>query len=129
MRLPRSTGEREWEAASRQKDPAGPADLGHFWLTALDFYFVDRRPVPEPSKAREGEEAVTLPPSAVAKVRLLNAMVQTRTRPADLARAMGIKQQEVTRILDLHHTTKIDTLANAFKALGMELELQVRALA
>jgi len=29
----------------------------------------------------------------------------------DLAKFMGIKPQEVTRILDLHHTTKIDALA------------------
>ena len=39
---------------------------------------------------------------------------------------MGIKPQEVNRIVDLEHATKIDTLAAAFKVLGRELELTVR---
>jgi len=94
-------------------------------ITAMDFYFEDRREVPAPSKAKRGEELVALPPSVSAKVELLNRVVQTNARPIDLARRMGIKSQEVTRILDLHHATKIDTLASAFRALGYELELSV----
>lgn len=43
----------------------------------------------------------------------------------DLARATGVKPQEVTRILELHHATKIDTLADAFDALGYRLDLKV----
>lgn len=95
-------------------------------LSAMDFYFDDRRAVPEPSKAQAGEQLVALPASVSAKVELLNAVVASNTRPADLARAMGLKPQEVTRILDLHHTTKIDTLADAFSALGLELDFRVK---
>lgn len=95
-------------------------------LTAMDFYFEDRRAVPAPSAAVAGERLVTLPPSASAKVLLLNEMVAQETRPADLARLMGIKPQEVNRIINLEHATKIDTLAAAFKALGRELDLVVR---
>ena len=95
-------------------------------LTAMDFYFEDGRAVPAPSKAKRGEELVALAPSVSAKVELLNRVVESKTRPADLARSMGVKPQEVTRILDLQHTTKIDTLAQAFEALGYELDLSVR---
>ncbi len=98
-------------------------------LTAMDFYFEDRRTVPVASAAKKGEELVALPISTSAKVALLNAMVQTKTRPADLAKGMGVKPQEVTRILDLRHTTKIDTMADAFRALGMELDLHVKTAA
>ena len=98
-------------------------------VTAMDFYVEDRRPVPLPSQVQAGEYLVELPPSIAAKVLLLNTCLESRTRPADLARAMGIKPQEVTRILDLHHATKIDTLADAFRALGHELDIQVRPLA
>ncbi|MGO4396344.1 hypothetical protein AB4Z46_33860 [Variovorax sp. M-6] len=42
-----------------------------------------------------------------------------------MARATGVKPQEVTRILELHHATKIDTLADAFDALGYRLDLKV----
>jgi len=98
-------------------------------LTALDFYFEDRRPVPEPSPARRGERLVAVPASAAAKVELLNAVLATKIRPADLARALGVKPQEVTRLLDLRHATKIDAIAAALKALGYELELGARQIA
>lgn len=94
--------------------------------TAMDFYVEDRRPVPLPSPARSGEHLLALPPTIVAKVLLHNTCLESRTRPADLARAMGIKPQEVHRILDLHHATKIDTLAAALRALGCELVIQAR---
>jgi len=94
-------------------------------VTAMDFYFEDGRRVPEPSAAKRGEELVALPASVTTKVLLLNAMVDQRMRPADLARAMGVKPQEVTRITDLHHATKIDTLEQAFRAMGLRLEFQI----
>lgn len=54
-----------------------------------------------------------------AKVALLNARLTTGMRPIDLARTIGIKPQEVTRIFDLGHATKIDTVAAALAAMGM----------
>jgi antitoxin HicB len=94
-------------------------------LTAMDFYFEDRRPVPLPSEAVEGERLIELPLSASAKVMLLNEMLAQKVRPADLARLMDLKPQEVNRIVNLDHATKIDTLAAAFKALGRDLDLAV----
>jgi antitoxin HicB len=92
-------------------------------ITAMDFYFEDRRPVPPPSKARAGERIIELPLSVTAKVLLLNEMVSQRIRPAELARRMEIAPQEVNRIIDLHHTTKIDRVAQALSALGKRFEL------
>lgn len=94
-------------------------------VTAMDFYFEDRRPVPAPSSARAGECLVALPTSIEAKVLLLNRLLKERLRPADLAKRMHVKPQEVTRILNLRHATKIDTLAAAIKAAGGELRLSV----
>ena len=95
-------------------------------ITAIDFYIEDGREFPAPSELQTGDMAVDLPASVVAKVLLLNTMVQANIRPADLARKMHIKPQEVTRITDIKHSTKIDTLQNAFKALGKELVLELR---
>lgn len=95
-------------------------------LTAMEFYFEDRRSVPAPSELLEGERLVSLPLSVSAKVLLLNEMISQKTRPADLARLMNLKPQEVNRIIDLEHSTKIDTLASAFGVLGRELDLVVR---
>ena len=97
-------------------------------VTAIDFYIEDRRPFPEPSTATSEDLIVELPPSVIAKVLLLNAMVETNTRPIDLARKLGVSRQEVNRITDLHHATKIDTVARALYALGRQLNLSVSAV-
>lgn len=94
-------------------------------ITAIDFYIEDRRPFPVPSKFASGDMAVELPASVVAKVLLLNAMIETNTRPVDLAHKLGISRQEVSRITNLHHTTKIDTIAQALYAIGRRLDISL----
>lgn len=93
--------------------------------TAIEFYFEDGRQVPMPSDPGPGQEVVELPASLSAKVLLLNEMLSQGVRPAELARRLGTSPQSVQRILKLHHTTKIDTVALAFKALGKRLDFQV----
>jgi antitoxin HicB len=93
--------------------------------TALEFYFDDERTVPLPSKPKRGQAVVALNPSLWAKVLLLNEMVRQHVRPADLARKLSIRPQEVTRLMQLKHPTKIDTISNAFNAMGKTLEFVV----
>jgi antitoxin HicB len=93
--------------------------------TALDFYFDDRRVVPAPSKAKRGERLIELPASLSAKALLLNEMVRQRVRPADLARRLHTTPQEITRLTDVRHRTRIDSIAAALQALGKQLELRV----
>jgi antitoxin HicB len=93
--------------------------------TAMDFYFEDRRPVPAPTAPKRGQVMIDLPPSVGAKVLLLNEMIAQGTRPADLARLMNVRPQEINRLTDLHHPTKIDTIAQALKTLGRRLELSL----
>jgi antitoxin HicB len=92
--------------------------------TALDFYFEGGRPVPPPSKPKRGQHMVELPASIAAKVLLLNEMIAQKVRPAQLARRLQVKPQEVTRLIDLNHTTKIDGIAAALKALGKTMEIR-----
>lgn len=94
-------------------------------LTAMDFYFEGKRKVPEASKVEKDEELVDLPVSAAAKVLLLNEMIDQKVTAADLARRLNTSPQVVNRIVDLHHSTKIDTLAEALEALGKRLEIGV----
>lgn len=93
--------------------------------TAMEFYFEDRRPVPQPSKVAKGQHAVELPASLAAKVLLLNEMITQQVRPAELARKLGVKPQEVTRLTDLSHTTKIDSINDALHALGKALDVRL----
>ncbi len=94
-------------------------------LTAMEFYFEDKRPVPHPSALRPGEQLVSLPLSVWIKVLLLNEQLAAGVKNAELARRMGAAPQEVNRITNLHHTTKIDTIAKAFACLGKQLLIDV----
>lgn len=95
-------------------------------LAAMEFYFAQRRPLPEPSVPRDGDELVALPATLAVKAALLNAMTHSQTSHADLARAMGVHPGDVARLLKLRHNTRLDTLADAFKALGLELQFTVQ---
>lgn len=92
-------------------------------VTAMDFYFEDHRLVPAPSKARPGDRLIDLPPSITAKVLLLNEMIRQKVCNAELARRIGISPQEMQRIANLGHTTKIDTIDKALRALGCRMEI------
>lgn len=94
-------------------------------VTAMDFYFEDRRKVPPPSKPRRGEIAVPVAASVAAKVLLLNQMIDAGITASELARKLNTSPQAVNRIVDIHHATKIDTIAAALQALGRRLELSV----
>lgn len=94
-------------------------------VSAMDFYFEDKRPVPGPSEPQPGERMVALPASVAAKVLLLNEMLLQKVGPSELARRLGTIPQVVNRMMDLHHATKIDKVAQALGCLGKRLELQV----
>ena len=91
---------------------------------ALEFYFEDNRPVPPPSVPKRGQRVVELAPSIAAKVLLLNEMVRQKVRPVELARRIGTTKQEVNRLTDLRHATKIDRIDAALRALGKRLVVE-----
>ena len=94
-------------------------------VSALDFYFDDKRVVPDPSRVKKGQVPIELPPSVAAKVLLLNEMVKQKVRPSELARRMGTTAQEVNRLTQLTHATKIDGINSALQALGKRLDVRI----
>jgi antitoxin HicB len=90
---------------------------------AMDFYFEDQRPIPMPSQPKRGQAVVELPVSMAAKILLLNEMLRQKVRPIELARRIGTTKQEVNRLTDLKHATKIDRIDFALRALGKRLIL------
>ena len=93
--------------------------------TALDFYFDDKRAVPAPSKAAAGQAVIGLSASLSAKVLLLNEMIYQNIRPAELARRLGTRPQDVNRLTNLRHTTRIDSIAAALEAMGKQMDIRV----
>ncbi|MGD0736328.1 MAG: type II toxin-antitoxin system HicB family antitoxin [Terracidiphilus sp.] len=92
--------------------------------SALDYYIEDGLPIPVPSKPKRGQHLVALPASYTAKILLLQEMAAQKVRPAELARRLDVTPQEVNRLIDPRHTTKIDRIAGALKALGKTLEIR-----
>jgi len=109
-------GETEDEALAAAKDALE---------SAIDFYLEDKRAVPKPSKARRGQRVIELAASLSAKVLLLNEMIAQNVRPAELARRLHTTPQEVNRLTNVRHTTRIDGIAAALRALGKQLEMRV----
>jgi antitoxin HicB len=95
--------------------------------TAMDFYFEDRRAVPLPSAVPKGSTSITLPASVSAKILLLNEMVRQKMRPAELARRLDVRPQDVSRLVNLHHPTKIDTIGDALAVMGKKLVIKIAA--
>jgi antitoxin HicB len=94
-------------------------------LAAMEVYFDEKRPVPSPSAAQRGDRLIPVPASVVAKILLLNQMLEQNVIPSELARRMATTRQEVNRLIDLKHTTRIDRIEEAMVALGRKLELSV----
>ena len=93
--------------------------------TALSIYFDERRPVPLPSAADTGDAVVALPALETAKVLLWNEMFAQKLRKADLARMLDVHTPQVDRLFDLGHSSKIEFVEQAAKALGKSLNVSL----
>src|SRR5665213_3114419 len=93
--------------------------------TALMAYIEDRRPIPRPSPARRGKKTVAIPVLSEAKVALYEAMLSRRMRKAGLARILGVHMPQIDRLLDLSHSSKIEQIEAALRAVGKQLTIEV----
>ena len=91
-------------------------------LTVIDAYMKDRQRLPQPSR---GRVVVDVPPLAVPKIELYNAMHQQRITKAELGRRLGWHMPQVDRVLDVHHASRIDRLQQALQAVDRRLEITV----
>ena len=76
-------------------------------------------------KAQSDEVMIALPPSVFTKILLLNTMIEQNISNVELAKRTKVKPQEVQRIANLAHSTKIDTIARALFAVGKRLEISI----
>ena len=88
--------------------------------TIVANYLAEGWDIPVPSAAR-GRPLATLEPLVAMKVALYRAMRAAGVTKAELARRMGIAPQQVQRLFDTNHASRVDQLAAAFAALGRRL--------
>jgi antitoxin HicB len=70
------------------------------------------------------QECSTMLVNEDSKNNLGSNRIRQRVRPAELARRMQTTPQEVNRLTNIHHTSRIDGIAGAMKALGKTLEIR-----
>lgn len=87
---------------------------------AIGARIADQEEIPAPTV---GEETVELPTSVALKSALYSAMKEQNLTRADLMRRLDWHRNQVDRLFVLDHNTKLDQFDEAFKALGLELNL------
>jgi len=96
--------------------------------TAISMLMEKNLDIPAPSKVRRKNVVLVGLPSLIgdAKTGLYMALRASRVRKAELARRMGIHKQQVDRLLDLDHASRIEQLEAAFAALQMRLTVDIK---
>lgn len=97
--------------------------------TALSIYVDQRRAIPAASEPAPGQHVVRLPAVTVAKIVLWNEMMARDMRKADLCRLLGLAQTQGDRLVDFLHTSKMEAVEAALRALNVKLRLIQEAIA
>jgi len=87
------------------------------------------REIPRPSKPKPGMKLIALSALSQAKLSLYTTLKTAGITKAALARRLGWHKTQVERLLDLSHSSRMDQLEAAFRALGKSLEVRVRSAA
>lgn len=96
-------------------------------LTAAIGDSIDARlPIPEPSQALNGEILIHIPVLTCLKAALHNAMIETDTRKAELARKLNLNGPQIDRLFDVEYASKVETLEQALYLLGREVLVSVK---
>lgn len=85
----------------------------------------EKKIIPVPTKVNKNRPSITFPVLIVAKIYLANTMIEKRIQKTELAKRLGCHMQQVDRLLDLCHASKIERVEEALKVLGRGLELRV----
>ena len=95
-------------------------------LETVAVRMLEREDIPLPSRPRRGQVLIPLPTLAAAKVALYRTMREEGVTMAELARRMRCDMQQVRRLLNIGHGSRLDQLDAAFAALQKRLVVEVR---
>jgi len=89
----------------------------------------DRGEIPASSACLLEEHPVAVPIQTALKAALFLAVGETGIGPTELARRLGINEEEARRLLDPRHASKAATLERALLAMGRRLAIEVEKAA
>lgn len=110
-------GETEAEATGMSEDAL---------LCIIEETMRQHKDLPRPSKLRGKKyREIAVPVLADAKIQLYEAMRAGRVQKAEVARRMGIPRQQIERLLDLRHSSRLEQIEAAFRALKKRLVVSI----
>lgn len=103
-----------------------PVDLAEGCIqAAIEGRLLHHEPIPVPSAPRPGEVMIAVPLETASKAAMLRCAAESGLSQSGLARAVGLDEKEIRRMLDPTHATKLPRIAKVLRALGKELQLTV----
>ena len=87
----------------------------------------DDEPIPTPSRRRNGEHLVAVPPDMAAKAAFVLALRGSGLSRNAFAHRLGVDEKVVRRMLDPRHHTAANRIHKALRVLGQELIVESQA--
>jgi len=91
---------------------------------ALRVRMRDGEDIPNPSPIEPGSLSISAPAEVAAKLMVLDAFKRANISKVELAKRLGVLENEARRILDPDHRTKLDRLEQTARALGGRLQME-----
>jgi antitoxin HicB len=122
---------RDWPEAITQGDTreAALSEAADCLEEAVAARIADEREIPLPSSTLAGEYGVSVPIQMALKAALYLAMREAAVDKSELARRLGIHENETRRLLDPRHASKPEALERALSAVGRRLAVELREAA
>ncbi len=94
-------------------------------LTMLAAMMDDGEDIPQADEPATGQPSIELPPMAVVKMAVYQAMKDQGVSQLKLAARLHTDPKSIRRLLDLYHASRWDHLEMALEALGYRVQVQV----
>lgn len=122
---------RDWPEAITQGDTreAALSEAADCLEEAVAARIADGREIPPPSSTLNGEYGVSVPIQTALKAALYLAMREAAVDNSELARRLGVRENEARRLLDPRHASKAEALERALFAVGRRLAVELREAA
>ena len=93
--------------------------------TALAGYVHEKRGIPAPSEAVDGQVSVAVPTVVAAKLALYSAMRVQRITKVELADRLGVSESAVRKLTNPDHRSHMSQVQKALRAVGRNLKVEV----
>lgn len=112
-------GETKEEARANARDCA---------ISALEGYMKAGKPLPREGAGHSGPDRAVLPSLVTAKLAVYETMRTHRWSKVKLAKELGVSENSVRRLLDLHHSSQMWIIDEALAKMNTELSVDLPKL-